>query len=70
MKSPLEQIDELGDFIRQLHKISSKIYAGQEVPAYRDVNRLIGVCEAKKDKLIKAATAALNTETTEENNDQ
>tara|TARA_R110000824_G_scaffold8450_2_gene38453 strand:+ start:12827 stop:13012 length:186 start_codon:yes stop_codon:yes gene_type:complete len=56
MKSPLEQIDELHNIIRQLYKLESKIYAGQDVPAYRDVNRLIALLEKKKAEMIQDET--------------
>lgn len=54
MKNPLEQIDEIGELIRQLHKIDSKLQAGQIIAAYRDNRRLIGLLEARKQKLIES----------------
>lgn len=58
MDSPLVQIDELGDLIRQLHKLDSKMQAGQFIAAYRENRRLISELEAKKVELIKQAENA------------
>ena len=52
MNSPLMQIEELNDLIRQLHKIDAKIYAGQIVPAYRENRRVIALLEERKKELI------------------
>ena len=49
------QIDELGDLIRQLHKIDSKIQAGQIIAAFRENRRIIAFLEGcKKELLVKA----------------
>ena len=49
------QIDELGDLIRQLHKIDSKLQAGQIIAAYRENRRIIAFLEeCKKELLVKA----------------
>ena len=53
MISPLIQIDELGDLIRQLHKIDSKLQAGQFIAAYRENRRIIAYLETSKDKLVE-----------------
>lgn len=53
MKSLLEQLEPVEHLIRQLHKIDSKLQAGQFIAAYRDVRRLISVYEQHKDELIK-----------------
>ena len=55
MKSPLEQIQELEEVIRQLHKIDSKLLAGQEVLAYREVNSLLAFFERRKREIIQEA---------------
>ena len=55
MKSPLEQIQELEEVIRQLHKIDSKLIAGQEVLAYREVNSLLAFFERRKKEIIQEA---------------
>lgn len=52
MKSPLEQIDELGDLIRQLHKIDSKLLSGQIIYASRDVGRIIALLERRKSTMV------------------
>jgi hypothetical protein len=57
MSSPLVQIDELGDLIRQLHKLDSKLQAGQFIAAYRENRRLISELESKKVELVKEAEA-------------
>jgi len=53
MSSPLTQIDELGNLIRQLHKIDSKLQAGQFIAAYRENRRIIAELESCKSKLIE-----------------
>jgi len=62
MISPLAQIDELGDLIRQLHKLDSKLQAGQFIAAYRENRRLISELETKKTAMVKDAerSAELN----------
>jgi uncharacterized protein YktA (UPF0223 family) len=54
MSSPLVQIDELCDLIRQLHKIDSKLQAGQFIAAYRENRRIIASLEENKKKLIES----------------
>ena len=53
MNNPLVDIDELGDLIRQLHKIDSKLQAGQFIAAYRENRRLIAFLEDKKKAIIQ-----------------
>lgn len=55
MSSPLVQIDELGDLIRQLHKIDSKLQAGQIIAAYRENRRIIAFLEECKSGLMEKA---------------
>lgn len=52
-KNPLRGIEDLGDLIRQLHKIDSKLQQGQFIAAYRDNRRIISFLEKCKDKLIE-----------------
>ena len=52
MKSPLEQVSELEDLLRQLHKVDSKLISGQIILAYRDVNSIIAKLEATKRQII------------------
>ena len=52
MANPLVELDELGNLIRQLHKIDSKLQAGQFIAAYRENRRIIaGLEEIKKQML-------------------
>ena len=51
MVNPLIQVNELGDLIRQLHKIDSKLQAGQFIAAYRENRRIIALLEKVKDEL-------------------
>ena len=53
MKSPLEQVNELDDLIRQLRKLASRIRAGQNVDGWRECNRIIAILEKYKQDLIK-----------------
>ena len=53
MSSPLIQVDELGALIRQLHKIDSKLQAGQFISAYRENRRIIAFLEGCKNDLIE-----------------
>lgn len=69
MKSPLEQIDELNNLIRQLQKLATKIYAGEDVPAYRDVNRIISSLEISKNNIIKGAKSIPLIDTLAEEHD-
>ncbi|MFA7219265.1 MAG: hypothetical protein WC119_02015 [Synergistaceae bacterium] len=54
MNSPLKHLDELGDLIRQLQKIDSKLQAGQFIAAYRENRRIIANLEEAKKHLIEA----------------
>ena len=51
MKSPLEQLKELEYIIRELHKIDSKLIAGQVILAYREIGRIIAYLERKSIEL-------------------
>lgn len=53
MNSPLQQIDELSEVIRQLHKIDSKLQAGQFIAAWRDNRKLIADLEKNKSDFIR-----------------
>ncbi len=53
MKSLLEQTDELDKLIRQLMKMKSKMWAGQWIDAWRDVNAIIALVEKSRRNLIK-----------------
>lgn len=52
MSNPLVEIDDLGNLIRQLHKIDSKLQAGQFIAAYRENRRIIGMLEESKKELV------------------
>jgi len=49
----LEQTDELDKLIRQLMKMKSKMWAGQWIDAWRDINAIIALVEKSKRNLIK-----------------
>lgn len=53
MKSPLEQISNLEEVIRQLCKIDSKLDAGQIIRAYREIGKLISFFERSKLEIIQ-----------------
>ena len=53
MKSLLEQVNELDVLIRQMHKMISKMNAGQFIDAYREANRITAALEKSKQDLIK-----------------
>lgn len=53
MKSLLERVNELDVLIRQMHKMISKMNAGQFIDAYREANRITAVLEKSKQDLIK-----------------
>jgi len=53
MKSLLEQVNELDVLIRQMHKMISKMNAGQFIDAYREANRIAALLEKAKRDLIK-----------------
>ena len=55
MSNPLADIDALGDLIRQLHKIDSKLQAGQFIAAWRDNRRIIADLESSKKEIIDRA---------------
>ncbi len=57
MSSPLVQIDNLGDLIRQLYKIDSKLQAGQFISAYRENRRIIAQLEETKKRLVSQQEA-------------
>lgn len=52
-KSPLETIVSLDDIIRQLHKMDSKLEAGQFISVKRDTCRLIAFFENARSEIIK-----------------
>jgi len=52
MKSFLEQVNEVDSLIRQLHKMESKMNAGQFIQAWRECRRLIALFERVKQDLI------------------
>ena len=54
MNSPLVQVDELGELIRELHKIDSKLQAGQFIAAYRENRRIISLLEERKKKILES----------------
>lgn len=54
MKSLLEKVNGLDDLIRQLHKMESKMNAGQFIAAWRETRRLIALLERSKQDLIRA----------------
>ena len=55
MSSPLEQVDELHRYIRELHKIGSKMEAGQFFGAFRSLKRIEAELERSKVAIIKNA---------------
>ena len=63
MNSPLVQMDDLGDLIRQLQKIDSKLQAGQFIAVYRENRRIIAFLEESKKKLVEAHEKASLTDT-------
>jgi hypothetical protein len=54
MKSLLEQVNELDDLTRKLHKMESKMRAGQWIDAWRECCRIIAALEKNKQDLLKA----------------
>jgi len=60
MNSPLVQVDELGELIRELHKIDSKLQAGQFITAYRENRRIIALLDDRKKKLLDFQVEANN----------
>ena len=55
MKSLLEQVKELDQVIRQLHKLASRMKAGQIVDAHRECHSLIGSLQKDREDLIASA---------------
>jgi len=53
MQSLLEQVEGLDFLIRQLRKIVSKLEMGQEVPAFRECNRMLAALERNKRELLE-----------------
>jgi len=64
--SPLEQVEELGVLIRELHKIDSKMEAGQFIAAWRANRKLIAEYERKKIMLMSQEMNPNKTKTTPE----
>jgi len=54
MKSLLENVNELDEVIRQLHKMESRLRSGQIIDAHRECCRLIACFESCKKNLIKS----------------
>lgn len=52
MKNPLEIVSELESLIRDLHKLDSKMLAGQFINAHRDLRRIMANVEEKKNAVI------------------
>ena len=63
MKSLMNDIAELETLIRELHKIDSKLLAGQIIPAWRDNRRIIALLEKNRNSLL----SSINEEQEEEN---
>jgi len=55
MSSPLEQVDDLHKYIRELHKIGSKMEVGQFIAAFRSVKRIESEFERAKASIINGA---------------
>jgi hypothetical protein len=55
MNSPLEQVDDLHRYIRELHKIGSKMEAGQFFGAFRSLKRIEAEFERVKAAIITNA---------------
>lgn len=54
MINPIETINDIEEIIRAFHKIESKMLAGQFIPAYRDIKRLMAFFEDRKKAIIKS----------------
>jgi len=52
MNSPLEQVSELHNIIRDLQKMNSKLLSGQVILAHRDLNRIIADLERRVQKMV------------------
>ena len=55
MKSLLEQVKKLDQVIRQLHKLASRMKAGQIVDAHRECCNLIGALQKNREDVIASA---------------
>ena len=53
MNSPLEQVNELHNLIRDLQKMNSKLLSGQIIIAHRDLNRIISDLERRVQEMVK-----------------
>jgi len=54
MKTLFEKIDDLDVLLRDLNKMKGRIYAGQIIEAWRDVNKIISYIELNKRILIES----------------
>jgi len=54
MKSLLEKVNGIDDLLRHLHKIESKLRAGQIIEGWREINRMIAFLSTEKQNLIKS----------------
>jgi hypothetical protein len=52
MNSPLEQVNELHNLIRDLQKMNSKLLSGQIILAHRDLNRIIADLERRVQQMV------------------
>ena len=68
MANPLVELDELGNLIRQLHKIDSKLQAGQFIAAYRENRRIIAELEETKKQMLNNQIST-KTEEQKDNNE-
>lgn len=62
MKNPLETLSDLEGVIRELHKLDSKMLAGQFIPAWRDLRRLLAFFEEKRLELVEESKKTENNE--------
>ena len=53
MKTLLEKIEPVDYLIRQLHKIDSKLLAGQIIMAWREIRSLTAMYEDHRKELLK-----------------
>ena len=67
MKTLLEQIEPIDYVIRQLHKIDSKLQAGQFIAAWRENRRLTVMFEDHRKELLNENKPK---ETTDGSNDE
>lgn len=54
MKSLLERVSKLDNLLRQLHKIESKMHAGQFIAAWRELRGVIKMLEDSRKDLIES----------------